>query len=485
MGDAPQVLSPPCVSRTQWVLVISPVVIAAVTFEVTSYKTVALITQCLGVLSMVLLVIVAKEALNTRVIGKCCLVGGTFLFYWADAMALSLLEDPFSVPDGFPIPATQFDVELISRALFYITVFQLLLFVGYSIRPRLKRPAAFFKSRVDSLSFDRWILAGLLVACALAPLLVYYNFDFDKIMEALLASRSSADFEAPEPGLAQHMALFGIYGAALFFVYALRANTWRRFWWLFLAIIVALPFIMGGTRHIWFYISLPSILIVLRGFKGQLTTYRFVGLITVVLVVFVVAQLQFAYRSVGWREIGKAPTEELSQLNTTGQLTALLFAEYLVPSQHTYFMEPAEPFFLIHWIPRQLWPNKPIMESWAYYNESYVQGAAFNVTPSVIGQFHLNWGLPGVVFIGAWLGFLTFVADRWLLLLDPARQRAMFVAAGMLYAFIISSFRFYSPVYFSYFLFGLLAMLLLTRHSVLSKAITLRATRLTPSVSPS
>jgi hypothetical protein len=49
------------------------------------------------------------------------------------------------------------------------------------------------------------------------------------------------------------------------------------------------------------------------------------------------------------------------------------------------------------------------------------------------------------------------------MLLDPDRQRAMFVVAGMFYAFIISSFRFYSPIYFSYFVFGLASMFLLTR----------------------
>src|SRR5207253_916461 len=88
--------------------------------------------------------------------------------------------------------------------------------------------------------------------------------------------------------------------------------------------------------------------------------------------------------------------------------------------------------------------------------------AAYNVTPSVIGQFYMSWGPSGVVFIGLWLGFLTALGDRVFLLLDSDRQRAMFVAGGMFYAFIISSFRFYSPIYFSYFLFGFVAMLALT-----------------------
>jgi oligosaccharide repeat unit polymerase len=483
--DSAQGQFPPRVTLTQWILVALPVVIAATAYEVTSYNILALITEALSVLGLALLIVVAKEALQTRVIGKLCLVGGVLLFYWTEALALAFQKSPFSVPQGFPINETQFDQQLIAQALIYITVFQLLSLVGYSIRPRIDKGVRFFASRVDSLSFDRWILVFLLVACSVLPLLIVYDFDLNNILTALLASRSGADFEAPEPGLTQHLALFGIYGAALFFVYALKTSTWLRLWWLLLGAIVAVPFVTGGTRHLWLYISLPSVLIVLRGFKGQLNGRRVMGFAAAALIVLVVAQVQFAYRNVGWQEVGDVAPEELSQLSSTGQFTALLFAEHLVPNEHAYFMEPAEPYFLIHWIPRQVWPNKPIMESWAYYNESYVQGAAYNVTPSVIGQFHLNWGLPGVIFIGAWLGFLTCLADRVLLRLDADRQRAMFVVAGMFYAFIISSFRFYSPIYFSYFLFGVLAMLLLTRRRGLSSALAKLTPRLAASPNPS
>jgi len=476
---------PPRVTATQWILASVSVIVAAVAYDLTSYSALAAVTQVLGVLNLVLLIVIAKEALRTRAIGKAVLIGGTFLFYWAEALALSVQPEPFSIPAGFPINEAQFDPELITRALVYITVFQFLLLAGYSIRPKVERLVNLLTSRVDSLSFDRWILALLLVMCSVLPVLIYYDFEVNKIISALLASRSSADFEAPEPGLAQHLALFGIYGAALFFVYALKATTWRRFWWLFLGAIVALPFVAGGTRHIWLYISLPSILILLRGFKGRLDTRRIVGLAAAGLIVLAVAQMQFAYRSVGWAEVGNGSTEELGQLNNNGQLTALMFAEHLVPNEHAYFNELAEPYFLIHWIPRQVWPGKPVMESWAFYNESYVQGALFNVTPSVIGQFHLNWGLPGVIFIGAWLGFLTCIADRILLGLDSDRQRAMFVAVGMLYAFLISSFRFYSPVYFSYFLFGVLAMLLLTRSRTPFRSIARAPARLSAGMNPS
>jgi hypothetical protein len=464
-------IGPLRVTIVQWVLAAVSVVIAGFSYEVRNYVWLGWMTQLLVLLSFLSLIIVTREVFRTGSIGKFCLVAGVFVFYWIDAFALSLQRYPFAVPEGFPYSATQFDQSLIQQALVYVSVFQFMLLVGHSIRPRLDGPLKFFAERVDSLSFDRSLVAFLLILCSFTPLFVYYDFDIVKIVAALLASRSGTDFESPEPGLAQNVAVFGIYGASLGFVYALKAATWRRLWWLAMGVIAALPFVLGGTRHIWLYISLPSVLIVLRGFKGVMSHKRVVALTTIALVVLVIAQAQFVYRSVGWKAVSDGPTEELSQVNTNGQLTALLYAEHLVPSQHEYFEELAEPYFLIHWVPRQIWPSKPVMESWTYYNDSYTQGANFNVTPSVIGQFHLNWGLPGVMFIGVWLGFLTFLVDKLLFLLDTRRQRAMFVVVGMLYAFIVSSFRIYSPVYFSYCCFGLIAMFLLTRRRVIAPAV--------------
>jgi hypothetical protein len=469
---------PPRVTPSQWLLVSIPLVVATAGYEVTSYRTLALITQVLAVLNLALLLVVIREALAARVIGKLCMVGCVFMFSWVEALSLSVQRNPFSITEGFPIHASQFDQSLISQALFYLTVFQLLSFIGYSFRPGIARALVHISSRVDSLSFDRSIVGLVMGLCAVMPLVIYYDFDFDRIIGALLASRSATDLDAPEPGLSQHLALFGLYGAALFFVYAVKTNTWRRFWWLLLGVMAAIPFISGGTRHLWLFISLPSVLIVLRGFTGQLNSYRILGLLSAVFVLLLVAQAQFAYRNIGWKEVGNAAPEELTGINNTGQFTAQLFAQHLVPNDHPYFRELVEPYFVIHWIPRQFWTNKPTMESWEYYNDSYVQGAAYNVTPSIIGQFHLNWGLPGVIFIGAWLGFLSFLADRVLLSLNPDRQRAMFVVVGMFYAFIISSFRLYSPVYFSYFVFGVLAMLLLTRRRYSAQSLAQFGSRL-------
>ena len=453
----------PRVAVVQWILAGLCVITAVTSYEVRIYSQLAFLAQTMVLLSFILLVLVTHEVFKSRCIGKLCLVAGAFIFYWIDLFTLTEQRYPFAIPEGFPISVTQFNQELIHEALLYVSLFQLFLLVGYSIRPRLERKLQFLAGRADSVSFDRTLIAFVLIVCAFVPMLVYYGFDIDRAVSALWASRSTTEFESPDPGLAQHLALFGIYGASLFFVYALKVRTWRRLGWIVLGGLATLPFISGGARHVWLYISLPSLLIVLRGFKGSLTPSRALALIIAAVFILFVAQLQIAYRTVGWSQIGQGANDELLKLNTNGHFTALLFAEHLVPNEHPYFKQPAEFYFVIHWIPRQLWPSKPIMESWTYYNDSYVQGANLNVTPSVIGQFHMDWGLAGVILIGTWLGFLAMLADRLLVMLDSSRQKAMFVVTGMFYAFIISSFRFYSPIYFSYFVFGVVAMFLLTR----------------------
>jgi len=185
--------NPPTVSLVQWVLVLVPIGVALLSYEIRSYALLASLTQVLVGLNVLLLIVVTREVLTTRTIGKFCLVGSTFIFYWLDASALAGLRQPFGVAEGFPINATQFDQELIQQGLVYVSVFQLLLFVGFSIRPRLERPLRFFVSRVDSLSFDRTLIAMAFVLCSIIPLLIYYDFDDGKIFMALMASRSGTE----------------------------------------------------------------------------------------------------------------------------------------------------------------------------------------------------------------------------------------------------------------------------------------------------
>lgn len=451
------------VTVTQWMMTLAGLAIAGASYTSTTFQDLTISTGLLAVLSMVLVGIVGKEALQTGLPGKFIVVGSTLAFFWIEALDLALESPPFSVSDGVPVSAPQFGQDLIQMALVYVAVFQLALLTGYSFRPGMRRMLGWVQSRVDTASNIARIVRYLLITCTLVPLLLSYNFDLNATLEALLAARSTSGPESQEIGFIHYFFFFGMYGAALFFVQALVYRGRARIWSLIVGTIAALPFIMGGARHLWLFVALPACIAALSHFRGKTTFGRAVRWIGIMLVMFVVIQLQFTLRTVGWREIGILAPSQLLQENTTGQFTALLFAETLVPETHDYFFEPAELYFVTHWIPRQFWPEKPIMTSWAYYNEAYTRGGSFNVTPSVIGQFHINWGILGVVFIGLWIGFLTCVADRALLTIDVDRQQAAAAMIGMLYAFIVSSFRFYSPVYFTYVVFAFLCMLAISR----------------------
>jgi hypothetical protein len=460
---------PPKVTVTQWMLTLAVLAIAGVSYTSTSYQDLRVLTGLLTVLSTVLVGITSKEALQTRLPGKFFVVGSTLAFFWVEALDLALNSPPFSVPDGVPVSEPQFGQDLIQLALVYVAVFQLALLMGYSFRPGMRWMLRWVQSRVDTASNTAHVVRYLLIACALLPLLLSYDFDLKAALEALLAARSGSGPESQEVGLIHYLLFFGMYGGALFFVEALGRRGRIRIWKILIGAVAALPFVMGGARHLWLFVALPVCIVALSHLRGKATVGHAARWIAVMLVIFVVIQLQYTLRTIGWREIGNLTPSQLLQENTTGQFTSLLFAETLVPQTHDYFLEPAELYFVTHWIPRQFWPEKPIMRSWDYYNQAYTNGGAFNVTPSVIGQFHINWGMLGVVFIGLWLGFLACVADRALLTIDMDRQQATAATIGMLYAFIVSSFRFYSPVYFTYVVFALLSMLVISRRNPLQR----------------
>jgi hypothetical protein len=263
--------------------------------------------------------------------------------------------------------------------------------------------------------------------------------------------------------LLESLIIVGLYGAAVSFVKGYLTRGRARYAWYCVALTAIAPIVMRGTRHPLLFALMPLILVLwtkLRESQARAQVLRW--LIGAVLLAGLL-QVQLAVRASGWDALRYVNIDAVTEPNATGQFHALLFAEYLVPDHHEYFMEAVEPFFLFHWMPRKLWPGKPTMQSWEYYNTLATNNSRnWNVTPSVIGQYFMNWGIAGVVAIGCWLGSLTSLTDRLFRTLNTSRQQAMVGFIGMVYAFIIASFRFYAPFYAAYVVIGFGCTLLLT-----------------------
>jgi oligosaccharide repeat unit polymerase len=439
--------------------------LAVLSWASSSYEELAALAWVFLAANLLLIGSIGLETLHSRSLGKLLLAVSMLLFFWADSFTLAKQSPPFAVPSNMPVGTSQFDLADVQFAFFYVALFQLMLFVGYSLRPGLGRLQVWVGSRVDSRHRRIWQLRYAVAACGYVVLMVSYGSSVSRVGTALLASRSGFDLEWRDPGLLANLFCVGIAGSSLMLVQALcyrGPGRWLRFLW---GALTSLPFLMLGTRHQLLFLVLPVALVFLRQRPGKLTPGVLLRWSGVCLLAWLLFQVEFAVRGVGWNSIVDVKQEQLLDPDTTGQFTDLLFAEHLVPAEHPYFHELAEPYFVTHWVPRSIWPGKPDMESWQYYNSAWTRGAGFNVTPSVIGQFHMNFGVLGVVFIGFWLGLLTYIADRTAASIEVNRQWAMAVVVGLLYAFVVSSFRFYSPIYLTLVVLGGAPMVLLTHRA--------------------
>jgi oligosaccharide repeat unit polymerase len=455
----------PRVTPRDWFLGSCGLTVAAASFLFDGYAELVTFAWLLAILNCVWLGFLGKEAMQTRVVGKAMLVGGALWFFWLEALTLANGDPPFAVPAELPLSG-QFAEELVHWGWLYVAIFQLMLMVGYAFRPRLKLLTGWVQSRVDRRSRLSLAAPYICAGCALLPILVAYQLNVDMSIEALLAARSGTRPKGQELGSIRYLYFVGMYGAALLLSDLLlfrqrRTRTWVAIVGATVLCFAMLPFVMGGTRHLLLFIALPSCIWAMRRAPQRFSLRRMWWLGGLGLILFAM-QLQFVVRSVGWTEISSVSVVRILEGGTAGQFTALLFAESLVPASHDYFMEPTTPYFVLHWVPSAIWAEKPFMRAWEYYNDAYVGGGNFNVTPSVVGQFYINWGTWGVLFIGAWLGFLMYVADL-LIVGIREQQRAIGVVVGMFYAFIAASFRFYSPIYLTYVVAGALVMFFITR----------------------
>ena len=249
------------------------------------------------------------------------------------------------MPEGPPFLSGQFEVRDIRLAYVYVALFQILLLAGYSVRPTLQRTLGWVASRTDSGSTLTWVLSYVLAACAWVPLLARHGFNPGLAGEALMASRSGGGPDSQDIGMVHYVQFLGVYGVALLIVRATVFTHRLRFVSVLTAAVSVLPLVMSGTRYLWLFAVLPACIVAFRQYQKRLTPIRVVrwGLAAMALVV--VAQIQLGVRHHGWREVSNLGFGQMLETAVTGQFTALLFAEHLVPRSHGYFFRIGHSVF--------------------------------------------------------------------------------------------------------------------------------------------
>ncbi len=250
---------------------------------------------------------------------------------------------------------------------------------------------------------------------------------------------------------------FLVAGGNLVGLYALSRRpqgAWARVGYGFLFALTSLVvYFDQGTRSVFIMTVLPpfvaAALMWTRRPDGEPSRIR-MGVVggSAVIALLLLTQLQMLYRLERTR----------SQIGQTSVL------ELIAPKQQTdFFTETANAvvlrrdlprgtldespllFFAVNPIPRVLWPDKPLPQT-IYYYTYYRWGVNIwdkggNAIPSVVGQYFLNGGVVGVMWIGLLYGAL--VALLGLLARRPPTETVLAAMSGL--TFFLVSYRYLGP----------------------------------------
>jgi len=225
-------------------------------------------------------------------------------------------------------------------------------------------------------------------------------------------------------------------------------------------IAIAIIFLDQGTRSltamlvmpaglVWMFVS-PSRVVRKALWAGPLLAFALLA----------ATQLQFYLRTdhdrAQLRE--KSLVEVLAPRQHNDFFTETALAASIVPAERDYIEESPEWIILTNIVPRSMWEGKPVPQTFWVYSfyrwgrDVFVTGG--NALPSVVGQYYMNWGWVGVVWVGtmfgaafAWLDRLALRTrgDPYLLLVPFTWMVFLFVAfrylgPGVHYTAVLLSF---------------------------------------------
>jgi oligosaccharide repeat unit polymerase len=401
------------------------------------------------------------------IVGRLTINFGIFYWFWFGAWHSASGSEAFPTPDilypGFwgGVPTT-----VVARSLIGINLFAITAMLGWRYVPQPARILRLLADRVDPRSTN-WLdlLALILVLLAWFSLFFAYGGNLGAAFHDLLIMRSDGQLGAVrDVGLVHHLRLLGVFGAALALVrIVLKSPGTPLLRYLTVALMFPILFFGQGSRFNFGYLFMPAVIVLMAPSRHKVSWLnRRKSLLMVLAIGALLVTYQGAIRTEGFQAKRFAEVELEAGLYGHDHFGAMMIAVDLADTQGFYY-EPISPFFVTHFIPKAIWENKPYPQSWLDYNYAWTQGGAFNVTPSITGQYYLNWGFAGVLYIGFFIGWLSRFCESWFARLDVQRQFMSATVAGLLLSFVFLSFRFFYPLYFAYPLFGFLAYWILTR----------------------
>lgn len=167
----------------------------------------------------------------------------------------------------------------------------------------------------------------------------------------------------------------------------------------------------------WYYTTIEEIFPLHHGFFVRLTN-RIPP--SVLLVSLPVSALVIAFFIIPLRGVrmSKSFTESLMNVDPFSILTVaaadnaydnFLGLMEFVPDEVGYFYGTFYVRVLLNFIPRSIWPAKPTATSGSLFRRLALPDASGGRPPGAMGEYYLNFGLPGIPLLGAIHGILLYL----------------------------------------------------------------------------
>ncbi|MGA2500910.1 MAG: hypothetical protein ABSH20_24495, partial [Tepidisphaeraceae bacterium] len=397
---------------------------------ITDFGLIALTFVCAALVLRELIVFPRRFGL-----GGLVLFGGYIVFFCYDYI-IHWMGVPFG---DLAYPLTK---EVVAKAAFYHCAFAVCAAAGLTLTTPRRVPALLARLPEANTPGIYLIVVMLGFVMGIAPYFLFTRQNgFEAIYLSIFSGRSSI---GPEwtigrtgnvnynwGGYIVHVLQIGQVAAQFGAFYALMiTRNWitRLICWSIWGLHLAIAF-GGGSRGEVTFMALPVCGFLFLKYQMQaaallrslsLRAYILSG--AVLLVVMFLCQMQIRFRNVGFVDV-RLEEVNLGEFEGTSMFTEGLLGWALIPDHYPFIQNrfPGEALvgpvpetawrFVLHGIPRALWPTKPIDPLNQWYNSiktgrdvSNTEGTT--ISTGLVGEWYFRYGSLGVIegaFLFAWL----------------------------------------------------------------------------------
>jgi oligosaccharide repeat unit polymerase len=339
--------------------------------------------------------------------------------------------------------------EMYNLGIFYVGLAAAAFLLGYhytkgcSVFPAMGEKVTFFDDETWS-----WRLVVFGAVIGFTPIVVLTGTEFAAMFQGMLGQRSSWGGllgrgrygGAREAFLMLEMFVGGVAPFATILLFSRNSSILQRVVCLVVIVWPILRAYGSGTRS--------SMIIAIGGSFGAYAYWRASPALRKKLIIGALACAPLFYALmaaiVESRGSGKFSWEAREKNEYVGNemFRELLFISSKVPTYLNYQYGYNYYVQLVNPIPRFLWKDKPTLDSGllmaSMYGDVNAQGEAYlTVSPGLIGEMYLNFGVLGVIGLSFFGGWLVKGWDRILLLYGFSLPTMMFYSGGLGVLFIM------------------------------------------------